>query len=614
MKELKKYAYEISGITDGEKAEKLVEEVKKVKDVADASFEDGYLYYYLPPTADEYDVLVSSIEICDGLNAELIIGDDYGNPPDEKKNEDFGGVDVYEECSKVVEADKKHAKEKNEKENSDNSVKEETEVVDSTTQLFECQDRIVSAKKTLKKETIIRFCELLLSVVLAIIPLFIPRGDGVISVGVILSVVAFAVGGYEIFYTAVVDLFKHKRVGVELISSVAALLGAFFGLITPVTVCIVVLAVANEISGFAAKLSAVTLDEIFYTGSMPVELSGGGKRSADEVKTGDELSLNAFDVVPTDCVACSAARVDAYRAEGVYEKSVEIGDTVYGGSVVLTESLKVKAICDSENCRLKSRKKEFENKISDKPQIDKKLTIIDLSAFVLAIALCFVIPAFTDSYSLNLSTYVEKSVAIVFVLGIARSFALSFSVVRYAFIVMKYAGVDFCNEELFNRLATADSVVVKASALTNNGELKEDTLGVLKELYYRGAKNVTVDFDCPLPDEVRNKIDLVDKSFKGEKKITAGNGGDVVFEKSDDKIVIENGEISMLPLVYAAAKSAKIKSKRIIIANTLVKVLCVVCCVLVPATIISPVYVSCVAGLATVFSSIDCLVTANVKE
>ena len=100
MAEIKKYSYAVEGEIDGEK---LVERVKALKNVADAKFENGTLTYFLPENADEYDVLVSSMEICTEMGAELIIGDDE----EEKKEE----VDVYEQCSSVEEIEENLEKE-----------------------------------------------------------------------------------------------------------------------------------------------------------------------------------------------------------------------------------------------------------------------------------------------------------------------------------------------------------------------------------------------------------------------------------------------------------------------------------------------------------------------
>ena len=99
MAEIKKYSYAVEGNIDGEK---LVAKVKSLKNIADAKFENGTLTYFLPDNADEYDILVSSMEICAELGAELIVGEQQNEQDD---------VNVYEECSSVEEVEENLEKE-----------------------------------------------------------------------------------------------------------------------------------------------------------------------------------------------------------------------------------------------------------------------------------------------------------------------------------------------------------------------------------------------------------------------------------------------------------------------------------------------------------------------
>ena len=144
--------------------------------------------------------------------------------------------------------------------------------------------------------------------------------------------------------------------------------------------------------------------------------------------------------------------------------------------------------------------------------------------------------------------------------------------------------------------------------------LKPDSLGALKELYFDGAKNVTTEFDCDVEEDDKKKIDLVDKAFKGERKAYAGGDGEVSFDKSKtgEKVVIENGEIFMLPLAYLLSKKAVKRERTIKILSPIVKGACILAAIFVPATILSPVYFACVSAAATLAFTLSAM-TAGAK-
>ncbi|HBK01905.1 MAG TPA: hypothetical protein DDY77_02600 [Clostridiales bacterium] len=594
MAEIKKYSYAVEGEIDGEK---LVERVKALKNVADAKFENGTLTYFLPENADEYDVLVSSMEICTEMGAELIIGDDE----EEKKEE----VDVYEQCSSVEEIEENLEKEEK---TAEGKADESAE--------FSSADRIVEAKKTLKKESLVRAIELAVAVAFMIAALFVPSSNSVISLKTIFSVLAFAVGGYEIFYSAIVGIFKKKIKNYDLIVTISCLFGAFFGYITEITVFIVIYAIADEVAKFADNLSAVTLDEIFYTGSVPLTLENGEKRSVEAVVKGDKFALERYDVVPADGVALTDGKVDAYRAEGVYEKLVKAGDKVLAGSVVLSDGLKFEAETTSKESALSKKKESFSERTEFLKRDGGKLFALDLALILASLVCCFVLPIFAENYAAELTSYVGICVSIMLTASFSLAAAIAAESVYRAVVVAKYRGIDFGAEKAFYTLANANSIVVRSSVLTENGTLKADSLGALKELYFDGAKNVTTEFDCAVEAEDKEKIDLVDKAFKGEKKVFAGGDGEVSFqrEKTGEKVVIENGEIFMLPLAYSLAKKAVKREKRIKIISPIVKGACIIAAMFVPATILSPVYFACVSAAATLAFTLSAFSSASVKE
>ena len=593
MAEIKKYSYAVEGDIDGEK---LVAKVKSLKNVADAKFENGTLTYFLPDNADEYDILVSSMEICAELGAELIVGEEQNEQEE---------VNVYEECSSVEEVE-------------DNLEKEEKTkgALEDDSAEFSSADRIVEAKKTLKKESLIRGIELTVALAFMIAALFVPSSDSLISLKTIFSVLAFAVGGYEVFYSAIAGIFKKKIKNYDLLVTISCLFGAFFGYVTEITVFIVIYAVVDEVNKFADKLSAVTLDEIFYTGSMPLTLENGEKRSVEAVDKGDRLSLERYDVVPADGVTLTDGKIDAYRAEGVYEKQIKKGDKVFAGSVVLSDGLLFEAETKSSESSLAKKKESFSERTEFLKRDGGKLFALDLAFVLSALVCCFVLPIFAEDYAAELTASVGICVSVMLTASFSLAAFIASESVYRAIVVGKYSGIDFGAEKAFYGLANANSIVVRSSALTEGGVLKPDSLGALKELYFDGAKNVTTEFDCDVEEDDKKKIDLVDKAFKGERKAYAGGDGEVSFDKSKtgEKVVIENGEIFMLPLAYSLSKKAVKRERTIKILSPIVKGACILAAILVPATILSPVYFACVSAAATLVFALSALNAASVKE
>lgn len=581
--DVKRYFYAIEGnINEAE----LVERVKKIKGVEDAFFENGGLTYLLLENVDEYDVLVASIEICEALGGTLVVGED------EDKS--------IQENESVEEADKK--KDSLEAESSP----EEKEA-------YSYEDRIVEEKKKLKGETLFRLGELTLSIILVVVSFFVKSSGSSLNLKTLLCVVAYAVSGYEIFYSAFVTAIKKKKIRTDALITVASLFGAFFGYISESATFIVLYALAKELEGFASRLSALSFDEIFYTGSASLRLENGEPRSVEGVREGDVLLLKQYDVIPTDGVALSSARVDAYRSEGIYEKDARVGDLIFAGSVVLSESLSFQAKTTNEESRIVKRKKEFEKRTEALKGRPSKLFWLDCGLSLAFLAATFIAPLFYTNYGTGLTEWAGRFISVAFVSNFSYSAFLSVKNARLAFVAAKYVGVDFNNGESFTALSTANSFSVKASFLTEKGELKKDALGTLRELYYSGAKNVTVDFDCELDEKAKEKIDLVDKAFRGEKKIVAGKGGEIGFSGECEGVRIENGEIAMLPLAYDAAKRAK-KRSLLIKLLSVVKVVCVFVCAFLPSAYFSPLYVAIASGIALSVSAAACLTSANVAK
>ena len=309
----RKFSYKIRGVSN---ENGLIGGIKKCGGVLDCYIEDGRLYYVLDDHTDEYDIFVEANELCARYDGVIDFGDEGGadeqeptETPDQAE-EYFGETEVQER--KNVSAPAADVSEQ----------KPRKGLFDEEDDDFNVVDKIVSRKKKFKQETYIRIGELAIAVILFVVALILPGEAGEFGFKTIVGVLAFAIGGYELFYSAITDLIRKKFFSENVVMTLAALLGALLGYVFETTALVVAFAIAKAIETVANGIAEGKIEETFYTGSVELNIFGGGHKKIDEIVAGDVLILNRFDVVPCDGVAAQSAKLDVYR---VSDSAEEIG-------------------------------------------------------------------------------------------------------------------------------------------------------------------------------------------------------------------------------------------------------------------------------------------------
>ena len=602
------YKYKVKNLTD---PSVVLGEIRKTKGVMSVEFSDGVLTYVVDRRVDEYDVLVAAINACDAVGAELIVGE-------EEKTSDYDYDAVYDDRNfadnGVIDGDidEKEKVDDTETETVTGFEKDEEEAA-SVFDDYE-EDRIVSAKKKLKTESLVRFIELSISFVVLLISFLVkPDPQAVISLRSILLIVSFALSVYEIFYAALLDVLKKKWFSECLYVSLACVLGAFINALTEIAILALVFAVAKEIQTYVEGLNELRIDERFYTGSFSIRTEDGTMKKVGGIAVGDVIFLDRYDVVPCDGVLIGDASFDCHNAGGAPEQRIKSGETVLAGSMLLDESASLTVTATNSDSVITKKKVAFKEKLASFTAAPSFADHLSLALFAFSLVIAFVLPAFyKEGYSKGLAYYGKIAIVVAFLSEFSYVFSSTYLARKSVLILYETLGIGCLRAEDFVRLGSANSFVFDAAALTENGEIKKDAFGALRETLDEGAKNVTTDFDgCDLNEDVKKKIDFVDKAFKGERKIRVGDDKDVSLS-GNGKIDIGNGEISFVPLAYKLARKAVKRERASIIMFALTFALAVAGTIFMPLKL-SVLYAALPFVITFAISSLFALLSASSK-
>ena len=534
---MRTYRYGIAGVSDPQSVAEVVAAKKGVLSV-DANATD--ITYTLDDGADEYEIMVAAFDACEKLGGTLIVSEN---------NETTAGADEYE--------------------NEFGAAAEKTpdnRLIDGHTGIKENkirelgfeEDGIVAGKKRLKADSITRLAELSVAVIFAVVSIFIKDASAsTFSFKNIILVVAFALAAYETLYAALTDLIAKKWLSENVYVSVAFVCGALLGEITATAFVAIAYAAGRALLGFVKDRDALKTEETFFTGSFSVETDDGKRKAIKDIAEGDVLTLYKYDVVPCDGTVFSAAKFDCHKTGESAEKLLQSGEFVCAGSLLLDESVKIRVDNTNENSRIKVERKAFDEVYKKACTPHSRLALVTPCAFGAALVFALVFSAFYRSgYGAGLLVYGRIGLLIVFLSTVFGLIASVKECVGSALVTARSELISFADEKAFIELGRANSFRFDALALTEDGALKGDALGALKELYNCGVGNVTTDFSgSDLDSSVADKIDFVDKAFKGERTVTVGDGKFLSL-CGDGSVKVGNGEISFVPLSYKLAVRA----------------------------------------------------------
>ena len=595
----KQYVYAISNVSD---TGALVAELKRSDGVIECYVEEGKLYYVLDERMDEYPVLIEANELCAKYGGALVIGEDdegefVGEGGESEDMQGGDGEDDEEEYDSEERADKPAAKK---------SIFAEEE------EDYSEMDEAVFRKKKNKQETFLRFGELILSAVLLTICYLVGGTDGEFGFVTMIAVLAFAVGGYEIFYSAIMDIVHKKPLTENVLVTVAAVIGALLGYVLPTTAFILAFSLAREIAMLGDNVTAQKMLETFYTGSVSVRLESGAVRRLETLEAGDRIRLNEMDVVPCDGVAESDVTVDAYITEGVPSKKIKAGDKVEAGNVVLKGSLLYQATAPAKESRLALEKKAFGEKLGSAGKVAKPVAIINAVCLGVIVLGVFLLPLFGDvKYLEGLRDWGARGMALIAASMLVYGFTLANKCVVNTLVSLRAKRILVDGEEALKKLGTANSFKFQASTLTENGKVKEDAYGCANELLASGVKNVGTEFNIELNDEARAKLDFVEKPVEKERPVTVG---EFVTLSGGGEVDILDGELSYIPLCYKAAKAAIRRKRAILVGRMILSVALVAVTFAFAPAAFNPIYFGAISGLICSLFALGTLLSAKSND
>ena len=595
----KKYSYGIQGVYD-EKS--LIDNLKKANGVLDCGIENDRLYYVLDEHADEYSVLLEANELCAKYGGLLTFGDEDGKEQEVSEEAADGENGVEDADGEALEGEAAEIAAEQPKKTLKSIFEEEED--------YSTVDKIVTKRKKTKGENVMRIVEWSVSAILLIVCFFIEGEDSGFGLKSILSVLAFAIGGYEIFYAAIADLAHKKILSETVIVTLLAVLGALLGYVLPTTALVLAFSAAKTFEFIAEGITDAVVDETFYTGSVDVTLSDGQTKHVEALAVGDEMLLKEFDVVPCDSVALTETRIDAYVPLGVPETIVKEGEELAAGSVVLSKEAKAKVKATNAESKVSVEKNKFIKKLEDHSPVPYPVKIINSAMIVLCFAAAFIVPALLGGdYMLGLRIWGARAIGVMGACTLIYAWTMGGACFKNALIIAKSRRIDYADVKAMEIFADANSFVFNSSALTEDGKVKEDVYGCMNELLSCGVKSVSTEFDNELSKEEADKLRFKRTEVKNEKQVLVGR--DVTLGDGKGKIDIESGEISFIPLAYKLAKKAKQRKALIIVAKVVAAVALIVATVFVGTDTINPIYFGAMSGGVSALSAFLVLLSAK---
>ncbi len=226
----------------------------------------------------------------------------------------------------------------------------------------------------------------------------------------------------------------------------------------------------------------------------------------------------------------------------------------------LTENDEDKAVEKAGNY-LKELDKEF-------TKGEKARKIVGYVALLITVFSFFcLIPA------LKLSNYVSMIIGVGVILTVLSNDIIKDGIINSR-AFSKYCEIEFNSNENLDAVANANALEISVSSMVDeNGELKENSIGAMKEFVALGIKSLKTEFDIEVKDEIKDQVDFVDKDFKNKKVITIGDKDKTLsFEKDAKFVEISSNEMASLPLAFRLAKKCrrrKILSKILTIISAL---------------------------------------------
>lgn len=568
------YRYKLKGVGNlQEKAlGKYKSRIMKIEGVTSLTLDGEIAIISADTGAYEYDVLQTLIAISDEFEVEVVFGDDFA---------DNGLIDgdleeINDESLDYNEED--FSKKDDEKKQRSNQKEQE----------LVYNDGLKANRTALKKDTLFRIGELTVSLILFIVSLFLKSSNSVLSAKMILVILSFSISGYDVVFNAGVEIVKKKFLNGNLIFLIAAIALIVLGEPTVATLVIWIFAAAKSVENYSNLKYELKKQELFYVGTTALTVNGEEK-SRDKIVIGDVVKLVKGDFVPTDGTLNTEGEISSYKVDGELNTAYNKNDKILAGSVVLSDELTYTSTVNYGESYVDNLKSSYEEKVENlggaKHQKWQKIGLYaDLLIIFASLLIAFLLPITSSTYTDGLYKWGVIASVLLTLSCITLSVNNVIQTYKNLYVEGVSSDIDYASIDAINKLGTANSLKVSAKALCNfdsTATLKEDALGSLQELTALGIKKVSTDFDCDLPDEVKNSIDFIEPTLKGEKQFSFyEDKGDVSF--SGDAVKVMNKELSFVPLAYKMAKKAKKSVNASLVIGIIIRVALITLAVLLP--------------------------------
>lgn len=568
------YRYKLKGVGNlQEKAlGKYKSRIMKIEGVTSLTLDGEIAIISADTGAYEYDVLQTLIAISDEFEVEVVFGDDFA---------DNGLIDgdLEEINDESLDYNEEEFSKKDDEKKQRSNQKEQELVYN---------DGLKANRTALKKDTLFRIGELTVSLILFIVSLFLKSSNSVLSAKMILVILSFSISGYDVVFNAGVEIIKKKFLNGNLIFLIAAIALIVLGEPTVATLVIWIFAAAKSVENYSNLKYELKKQELFYVGTTALTVNGEEK-SRDKIVVGDVVKLVKGDFVPTDGTLNTEGEISSYKVDGELNTAYNKNDKILAGSVVLSDELTYTSTVNYGESYVDNLKSSYEEKVENlggaKHQKWQKIGLYaDLLIIFASLLIAFLLPITSSTYTDGLYKWGVIASVLLTLSCITLSVNNVIQTYKNLYVEGVSSDIDYASIDAINKLGTANSLKVSAKALCNfdsTATLKEDALGSLQELTALGIKKVSTDFDCDLPDEVKNSIDFIEPTLKGEKQFSFyEDKGDVSF--SGDAVKVMNKELSFVPLAYKMAKKAKKSVNASLVIGIIIRVALIALAFLLP--------------------------------
>lgn len=451
---------------------------------------------------------------------------------------------ICAECGASIDFDRKDEEpaEGEEKAQEENLPQEKEEVEEE-------QEESAPSKKKKKgglSERVQRVIELGVAITAYVVALFFTDMTQYIFLAI-----AFAIAGYDALYEAFAKILKKQFISEELVITLAFFASILLGYTSFAVIALLLYSVVS----FARKIIREEIEKNSAFAKQEQKLTvvdGDGVKnvSYSKVEVGNSVLLSSGTVSAFDGVLENDCIVEDFKGE---KREAKLGEEIYAGEKILGEAqIKVTAI--GEECKFgKFNKYVSEAFKSTSPlaeKIQKNLQIIELCIFAFALLIAFIPPIFYQSYKTALLDWGYRAVIFATVSGM--SFYLFSSEINMlsALALGRKRKLGFSGYKAIDSLAKANKLFLdyEGALVDENGLLKEDAQGAVREIKDSGLKDISI--ACSLDDD--SALDLCKKLNVGEYYSRDS--------ESEKQGVIKQNLVEGVAVATTASVSEKVKS------------------------------------------------------